>query len=149
MFNRPAAARPAGLAAVAAAIALAAAACGGGSTPSGPSAQTQVTNNWQAFFSTSTTTSQKVALLQNGSQFANFIAAQEKNPLASKLSATVTKVTVNGNSATVTWTVKLGAQQFNPGQGVAVKVGGKWVVSEATFCNLAQLETGKPPTGCP
>lgn len=148
MLTRPALARTVALAMVGGALTLAAAACGG-SSGGGPSAQTEVKTNWQAFFSSSTSTAQKVALLQNGSKFAAFIAAEEKNPLASKLSATVTKVVVNGNSATVTWTVKLGAQQFNPGQGVAVKSGGKWLVSEATFCNLAQLETGKPPTGCP
>lgn len=128
------------------ALGLLAAACGGSS--SGPSASAQVKTNWQEFFSSKTTTAQKVALLQNGSKFKSFIAAQEKNPLASELTATVTKVSVKGNTATVTWTVQLGTQKLSPGTGEAVLVNGKWLVSQTTFCNLAQLE-GKPPAGCP
>lgn len=127
-------------------VALLAAACGGGS--SGPSAASQVKTSWESFFSSKTSTSQKVKLLQNGSKFGSFIAAQEKNPLASELTATVSKVVVKGNTATVTWTVQLGTQKLSPGTGQAVEVNGKWLVSQTTFCNLAQLE-GKPPTGCP
>lgn len=127
---------------------LLAAACGGGHASAGPSAATQIQNTWTAFFSSKTTVAQKVALLQDGSKFATFIAAEVKNPLAAGLSASVSKVAVHGSTATVTWSVQVGTQKLSPGPGQAVLVAGKWLISEATFCNLAQLE-GKPPAGCP
>src|SRR6516225_9685214 len=69
---------------------------------SNSAAVAQITANWEKFFNSSTSTSERVALLQNGSRFGGAIAALAKLPLANGIGATVTSVTVTSpTSATV------------------------------------------------
>jgi hypothetical protein len=154
------------LPAIAAAIGLALAGCSSGSSPttgsgssatpsagssssgsSGSSAGTSsaesaIKTNWVAFFSSSTPVSQRVSLLENGSQFAALISAQAKNALASSASATVNKVTdVTPSQASVIYSINVAGTPALTGQkGVAVKQGGTWKVGTASFCGLLQLE---------
>jgi hypothetical protein len=153
------------LPALAAAIGLALAGCSSGSSPSKPgssatssttssssgssgssggsaSAEYAIKTNWVAFFSSKTPLSQRVSLLQDGSQFASLISAQSKNSLASSASATVNKVTdVTSSQANVTYTIDVaGTPALTNQKGVAVNQGGTWKVGTASFCGLLQLE---------
>ncbi|MGH3158837.1 MAG: hypothetical protein ACRDNF_20015, partial [Streptosporangiaceae bacterium] len=168
------------LPAVAAAIGLALAGCGGSSTPKadsssastpstssaassspssgGSSAESAIKTNWVAFFSASTPVSQRVALLENGSQFASLISAQAKSSLASSASATVNSVTnVTSSQADVTYSIDVaGATALSKQKGVAVYQDGSWKVGTASFCGLLQLEKSSGlvklpsiPSACP
>jgi hypothetical protein len=151
------------LPAIAAAIGLALAGCSSGSAPktgstssatSSPSssssgssggsssAESAIKTNWVAFFSSKTPLSQRVSLLQDGSQFASLISAQSKNSLASSASATVNKVTdVTSSQATVIYSIDVaGTPALTNQKGVAVDQGGTWKVGTASFCGLLQLE---------
>jgi|SRR5579884_2844234 len=116
------------------------------------SAEAQIKHNWVEFFNPSTSTSTRIALLQNGSKFAPVIAAQSKSSLAKQSAATVSAVKLSGpSSATVTYTVTLAGQPV-PGlkntTGMAIKSGSTWQVSDASFCRLLKLEGSAPPA-CP
>jgi hypothetical protein len=147
------------LPAAVAAIGLALAGCGSSSPPkaqsssppasspstggsSGSSATSAIKKNWVAFFSASTPVSQRVTLLQNGSQFASLISAQAKNSLASSASATVTSVSdITSSQATVHYSIDVGGTPALTNQkGVAVNQGGSWKVGTSSFCGLLQLE---------
>jgi hypothetical protein len=147
------------LPAVVAAIGLAVAGCSSGSSPkshpsspaassssspgsSGGAAEAAIKKNWVAFFSASTPVSQRVALLQNGSQFASLISAQAKSSLASSASATVSNVSgVTTSQAKVTYSIDVGGTPALSNQkGVAVDQGGTWKVGTSSFCGLLQLE---------
>lgn len=146
-----------------AAIGLALAGCSSGSSPkahssspaassgssspasssgSGGPATASIKKNWVAFFSAGTPVSQRVALLQNGSQFASLIAAQAKNSLAASASATVSTVSdVTSSQATVTYTIDVAGTPALPNQkGTAVNQGGTWKVGTASFCGLLNQE---------
>ena len=105
-----------------------------------------ITRNWQKFFDGSSSTSERVALLQDGQRFAAVIQAQSKNPLATQSQAKVSKVTLTGSTqATVVYTVLLAGKPALPGAtGTAVKSGGSWQVSDRSFCALLELEGGAP-----
>ncbi|HMK93441.1 MAG TPA: hypothetical protein VK576_10615, partial [Thermoleophilia bacterium] len=89
-----------------AAVALIAAACGSKSSATtvstsptvspatGQSAEAAVKQAWQTFFAGTTAAAQKIALLQNGQQFAATIQAQAASPLAKATEAKVTSVRV-------------------------------------------------------
>ena len=113
-----------------------------GSSGGSSSAESAIKTNWVAFFSSSTPVSQRVSLLENGSQFASLISAQAKNSLASSASATVNKVTdVTSSQANVTYSIDVaGTPALTNQKGVAVKQGGTWKVGTASFCGLLQLE---------
>jgi hypothetical protein len=149
------------LPAIAAVTGLALAGCSSGSspgksstpsssaTPSTPSssggssaAESAIKTNWVAFFSSNTPVSQRVSLLQDGSQFASLISAQAKNSLASSASATVNKVTdVTSSQATVIYSIDVaGTPALSNQKGVAVNQGGSWKVGTASFCGLLHLE---------
>jgi hypothetical protein len=98
--------------------------------------------NWEAFFSSSTPTSRRVALLQNGSQFATLIADQSKSSLASAASAKVTGVSgITATQATVDYDIVVsGTPALSNKKGVAVKQAGTWKVGDQSFCGLLQLE---------
>ena len=111
----------------------------GGSTGS---AAAKIKANWEAFFSASTPTAKRVALLQNGSQFAALIAAQSKSSLASAASAKVNSVTgITANQADVNYAIVVsGTPALNNQKGVAVNENGTWKVGDKSFCGLLQLE---------
>jgi hypothetical protein len=140
------------------ALALAVAACGSsGSSPAPASssatgnaaAVAQITANWEKFFSASTPTSQRVALLQNGPAFA--VAITGLSHLVSGLGATVTSVTVTSpTSATVKYNLTASGSSLLSGQtGTAVYENGTWKVADASLCGLIKLVPGgSTPTAC-
>lgn len=145
-----------------AALALTVAACGGSSpssshTSSPPatspstSAVTQITQNWEAFFNPKTPTSQRIALLQDGSQFQSVIESQVGSSLASQASAKVTNVTITSpTQATVKYDILLNGQPALSNQtGTAVLENGTWKVGVSSFCGLLTLENGGKTTGLP
>ncbi len=137
------------------ALALAVAACSS-SGPSSSSSATgnaaavaQITANWEKFFSASTPTSQRVALLQNGPAFA--VAITGLSHLVSGLGATVTSVTVTSpTSATVKYNLTASGSSLLSGQtGTAVYENGTWKVADASLCGLIKLVPGgSTPTAC-
>lgn len=135
-------------------------ACGGSSTPSTttttvarPSnAETTVAikADWNAFFSGSTSAARKIALLQNGSEFAQVINGQASSPLAKGVTSTVLGVSkITSTSAQVRYDIYMGSTKALANQiGTAIKQGGSWKVSDASFCVLLGLEQTKVPM-CP
>jgi hypothetical protein len=122
----------------------------GSPTPgSGSSAEAQVRANWTTFFKGSTPAATRIALLQNGENFASFIQAQANSSLAKSVSVTVNSVQVTSDTATVNFDLDLAGQSALPNQsGMAVLDGGTWKVSDSSFCALLALE-GQHPSGCP
>jgi purine-cytosine permease-like protein len=155
------------------ALALAVAACSSSSSPSSSSAPAssapassapatssssgnsaaaaEITANWEKFFDSTTSLSERVALLQNGSTFSSAISALSKLPLASGIGAKVTSVTVNSaTSATVTYNIVSGSSTLLTGQkGTAVYQDGTWKVGDASLCGLFKLVPGGTvPAAC-
>ncbi len=124
---------------------------GGSEPPSGNGAIQAIETNWAKFFSAKTPTSQRIALLQNGSQFADVINSQAKSPLALAATAKVTHVSLTGtNQAAVSYGILLSGKSALPGQtGVAVYQDGVWKVGETSFCALLKLEAGGSSKGLP
>jgi len=122
------------------------------SSASGNSAAVaEITANWEKFFNFSTPTSERVALLQNGSAFSSAISALSKIPLASGIGAKVTSVTVNSaTSATVNYNLVSGSSTLLSGQtGKAVYEDGTWKVGDASLCGLFKLVPGGTvPAAC-
>jgi hypothetical protein len=119
------------------------------SAPATGNAAAQVTANWEKFFSSSTPTSQRVALLQNGTAFAAAIGSLSH--LVNGLGATVTNVTVNSpTSATVTYNLTAGGSSLLSHQtGTAVYENGVWKVGDASLCGLLKLAPGATlPAAC-
>jgi hypothetical protein len=112
--------------------------------------EAQIKQVWTEFFSPSTPASTKISLLQNGQSFAAVINAQQNSPLAKESAAKVGHVKLEGpETATVTYTVTLaGKPALSNTTGTAVKSGGNWLVSAASFCQLLKLE-GSAPASCP
>jgi purine-cytosine permease-like protein len=109
----------------------------------------EITANWEKFFNASTPTSQRVALLQNGSTFAAAIAGLSH--LVTGLGAKVTAVTVNSDTtATVTYNLTAGGSSLLSGQtGKAVYENGVWKVGDASLCTLIKLVPGgSAPAAC-
>ncbi|HLX33245.1 MAG TPA: hypothetical protein VKR79_10830 [Gaiellaceae bacterium] len=123
------------------------AACGGGG--GGNSETAKIQQVWTSFFSSKTPVSQKPAMLENGSKFASTITALASNPLASQLSAKVSKVTLRGtDTAEVVFSIYLGSTAALKNQiGYAYKTHGKWVVGSASLCKLIALQ-GSTPAAC-
>lgn len=110
-----------------------------------------IKTNWEAFFSSKTPVSQKVALLENGQDFAQVINAESKIPLASNSSATVSNVSgITASNASVTYNVLLnGSPALTNQKGMAVKQNGTWKVGDSSFCTLlGMLNGGKAPSVC-
>jgi purine-cytosine permease-like protein len=108
-----------------------------------------ITADWEKFFNSSTPTSQKVTLLQNGSTFSAAIAGLSH--LVSGLGAKVTGVTVNSpTSATVTYNLTAAGSSLLSGQtGAAVYENGTWKVADASLCGLLKLVPGgSAPAAC-
>jgi hypothetical protein len=113
--------------------------------------ESQITANWEAFFSAATPTSRRVELLQNGQTFAAVLSAQAKSPLASSASAKVQKVAmVSATQAKVSYDIVVGGSPALTSQtGVAVLQNGTWKVGDASFCGLLTLENGGKTAGLP
>jgi hypothetical protein len=155
----------------AAAVAVVAAACSSGGTPSSsntsptppasPSATSPASSpasgpaaiaaNWTAFFNFKTPTDKRIALLENGNQFASIIKGQAGQGLASTANAKVLSVTnVTASQATVKYDILLGTTPALTNQtGTAVFQGGTWKVGDGSFCGLLKLEGLKSlPPAC-
>ena len=125
------------------------AACGSGKkspSSSGPSAESQIKSAYTKFFSGKTSLSDRVALLQNGQQFKSVVQAFASNPLAKKVKATVSSVTLQGaNKAKVVYSVSLGGASLPTQTGSAIKENGTWKVGDASLCKLIALQGSTPP----
>lgn len=108
-----------------------------------------ISANFATFFNIKTSAAKRVALLQDGSQFASIITAQEHNPLASGLTAKVNSVSnVTSAQADVKYDLLVGGSKV-PMTGNAVYEDGTWKVGAATFCGLLTLEgLKKMPAAC-
>lgn len=109
-----------------------------------------IRQSWETFFDGSTPSAKRVALLEEGEQFAATIGAISSSPLAKQAQAQVSSVTIDGpEAATVTFSLLLGGTPvLNGVEGSAVLVDGTWKVSVASFCGLAALQ-GPVPKACP
>ncbi len=130
---------------------------GSAAAPSSPgggnsAAVAQITANWEKFFNSSTSASEKATLLQNGTTFEPVIQALINFPLASGLGAKVTSVTLkSATTATVKYNLTASGQAlFTQDQtGTAVLQGGTWKVGDASLCSLFRLiPGGTVPSAC-
>ena len=140
------------------ALALTVAACSSSSSPSSSApasslntaaAVAEITANWEKFFNASTPTSERAALLQNGSAFAGAISGLSH--LVSGLGATVTSVTVTSpTTAIVKYNLTASGSTLLSGEtGTAVYVNGSWKVGDASLCALLKLVPGgSTPAAC-
>ena len=133
---------------------LALAGCGSSShtstTNASAAAQAQIKSAYQTFFSPSTSLSDRVALLQNGSKFKSVVQSFASNPLAKKVNVTVSSVKLEGqDKARVVYTIKLGSAGLPKQTGTAVRESGKWKIGYASLCKLVALNGGAPPACAP
>lgn len=122
------------------------------SASSGSSATTTaITTNWEAFFNAKTPISKRIALLQDGSQFASVIRTQAGSGLASLATAKVTHVAVtSATQAKVTYDILVsGTPELKNQSGTAVLQNGTWKVGVASFCGLLALENSGKTSGLP
>lgn len=123
----------------------------GSEPPSGNGAISAIKTNWAKFFSAKTPVAQRIALLENGSQFSSVINSQVGSPLATAATAKVTNVSLTGTTqAAVSYGIYLAGKSALPGQsGVAVYQDGIWKVGDSSFCSLLKLEAGGSTKGLP
>jgi Calicivirus coat protein len=122
-----------------------------GEPTSGAGAVSAIDKNWATFFNAKTSTSRRLALLQDGDKLAAVIKAQSTNPLAATASAKVSHVTLTGtDQASVTYSILVSGQAVLSGQqGTAVYQDGVWKVGLASFCALLKLENAGKSSGLP
>jgi hypothetical protein len=136
-------------------LGLIAAACGGGGgsgSQSPAQAKAEIKTNWERYFDPSQPVSAKPVLIENGDQMQQILQTQSTNPLAKNIKTVVTDVTLQGdNAAVVTYnilSIQTNDTLLPPGsKGQAVKQGGKWKVSQGTFCGL--IHAGDTNAKCP
>src|SRR5260370_13377607 len=127
---------------------------GSAAAPSSPgggnsAAVAQITANWEKFFNSSTSASEKATLLQNGSTFEPVISALINFPLASGLGAKVNGVTLNSaTTATVKYDLTANGQGLVPGlTGTAGLRGGPGQVADPSpFAPVRRLPGGPAPS---
>lgn len=108
----------------------------------------EIKSAYEKFFAGSTSLSDRVALLQNGSQFKSVVQELANNPLAKNVSAKVSSVTLQGaNRAKVVYVVTFGGAALPEQTGSAVRENGKWKVGDASLCRLIALG-GTTPSAC-
>jgi hypothetical protein len=113
-------------------------------------AQAEIRSAYQKFFSPQTSLSDRVAVLQNGSQFKSVVQAFASNPLASKVNVTVSSVKLEGqDKAKVVYILKLGSAGLPKQTGTAVRQNGTWKVGYASLCKLVALNGSAPPACAP
>jgi hypothetical protein len=129
-------------------LALALAACGGSSKSKTANDQAQIKTAYEKFFSSKTSVTDRVAVLQNGSRFKGLVTSFASNPLAKNVSATVSSVTLHGvNKAKVVYVVKFAGSSLPRQTGSAVRQNGTWKVADASLCKLVALQ-GSTPAIC-
>ena len=118
---------------------------------SSSAAVAEITTNWEKFFNSSTSTAERVTLLQNGSTFSGAIKEFASLPLASGIGAKVTNVVLDSaTKATVTYNIVSGGTSLLSGQsGTSVYQDGIWKVGDASLCGLFKLiPGGSVPAAC-
>jgi hypothetical protein len=102
------------------------------------SAVAEITANWNKFFNSSTPNSERVALLQNGSDFSSAISSLASSPLAAGLTSKVDSVTLTSSTkAAVKYNLTaLGQAVANGATGSSVLQNGTWKVGDDVFCGL-------------
>jgi hypothetical protein len=122
------------------------------STGGSAAAVSEITANWEGFFSGSTAAAKKITLLQNGQAFSSVIDGQAGSAMSKSTTAKVLSVTPNstGTQASVKYTILFGGTPALSNQtGTAINESGTWKVGDATFCQLLALENnGKAPSVC-
>ena len=104
-----------------------------------------VATNWVTFFDGTTPTATRVSLLKNGSKFAAILAGQGTSAQGKETAAQVTAVSVNGSTASVTWSLLLSNIPMLKGQkGQAVLTNGTWQVADSSFCGLLAMQPPVP-----
>lgn len=122
-------------------LALGLSACGGSSDNSASNIAS-IKKAWTNFFSGKTSVASKVKYLQNGSQFTKVINEAMGLSVAKTLDVSISKVDVTSSStANVVYSLSLSGQTALKDQtGTAIKVAGKWLVADSSFCSLVSLE---------
>jgi hypothetical protein len=118
------------------------------------SAVSQITANWEKFFNSSTPNSERVQLLENGSEFTAALTAFSASPLASAVTSKVDSVTVtSATKASVKYDLSAAGTTVATGAtGSAVLQDGTWKVGDDVFCGLlkegASILNIKLPAAC-
>jgi len=140
------------LATLVAVAGLATTACGGGGQ-SPAAARAEITRNWEALLSQSSTIDTKLADLQNGVRHRPTIETLVNSPLTKGTAAKVREVILASGakppSAVVRYDILVSGKPVtaNPFSGTALRLNGRWVMAEATLCGLVSL-AGAPPADC-
>ena len=102
------------------------------------SAEAEISANWNKFFSSSTPNSERVQLLQNGSQFSSAISAFASSPLAAAVTSKVDSVSLSSaTKAKVKYDLSaMGTTVASGASGTAVLQNGTWKVGDDVFCGL-------------
>ena len=118
----------------ASAVASSSPAASGGSS----SAEAEISTNWNKFFSSSTPNSERVQLLENGSQFTSAISAFASSPLAAAVTSKVDSVSLSSaTEAKVKYDLSaMGTTVASGASGTAVLQDGTWKVGDDVFCGL-------------
>jgi hypothetical protein len=118
----------------ASAVASSTPAASGGSS----SAEAEISTNWNKFFSSSTPNSERVQLLENGSQFTSAISAFASSPLAAAVTSKVDSVSLSSaTEAKVKYDLSaMGTTVASGASGTAVLQDGTWKVGDDVFCGL-------------
>jgi hypothetical protein len=108
------------------------------------SATSEITANWNMFFSSSTPNSKRVQLLQNGSEFSSSISAFSSSPFAGALTSKVDSVVLtSGTQAKLKYSLSAaGTTVANGATGTAVLQDGTWKVGDGVFCGLLSEAKG-------
>jgi hypothetical protein len=118
------------------------------------SAVSQITANWEKFFNSSTPNSERVQLLENGSEFTAALTAFSASPLASAVTSKVDSVTVtSATKASVKYDLSAAGTTVATGAtGSSVLQDGTWKVGDDVFCGLlkegASILNIKLPAAC-
>jgi hypothetical protein len=101
-------------------------------------ATAQITTNWNKFFNSATPNSERVKLLENGSQFSSAIGAFASSPLAAAVTSKVDSVKMDSaTKATVKYDLSaMGTTVANGASGSSVLQDGTWKVGDDVFCSL-------------
>ena len=118
-----------------------------GEPTSGSGAISAIEANWATFFNAKTPVSKRLALLEDGQEFAPVIKAQAGTGLAAEATSKVTHVSLTGtDQAAVTYDILVGGKPaLSNRSGVAVYQDGVWKVGVASFCALLKLEQASVP----
>jgi hypothetical protein len=102
------------------------------------SAEAEISANWNKFFSSSTPNSERVQLLENGSQFSSAISAFASSPLAAAVTSKVDSVSLSSaTEAKVKYDLSaMGTTVASGASGTAVLQDGTWKVGDDVFCGL-------------